>query len=133
MSCGEKMNSSDVWWFKRTVNSVLETDKYSIANIDNPYSKIFGGSYITKLNLTNVYLQITEKESQTWTTIKSEKSLFVHTKLWSSIVSSPWFFTCAMGQLYEEIRKTVLYLDSILISDISVNEYIYSFCLVLER
>lgn len=64
---------------------------------------------------------------------KKWKSLFVHTKLWSGIVSSPWLFMCAIEQLYEEIRKTALYLDGILISDISVNEYIYSVCLVLER
>ena len=51
--------------FKQTVHPVLQIDKYLIPNIDDLYSKVTGGRYFTRLDLSDAYLQVPlDEESQ---------------------------------------------------------------------
>ena len=103
--------------FKQTVNPVLQIDKYPIPSIDDLYSKVLGGCYFTRLDLSDAYLEVpSDKESQKLTTINTHKGLFMYTWLCLGIASSPRVFQRIIDQLIQEIPRTFSYLDNILIS-----------------
>ena len=63
--------------FKQTVNPVLQIDKYPIPNIDDLYSKVSGGRYFKRLDLSNAYLQVPlDEQSQKLTTINTHNGSF---------------------------------------------------------
>ena len=64
--------------FKKTVNPVLQIDKYPISNIDDLYSKVSCGHYFMRLDLSDAYLQVSlDEESQKLTTMNTHKGLFI--------------------------------------------------------
>ena len=110
--------------FKQTVNPVLQIDKYPIPNIEDLYSKVSGGRYFTRLDLSEAYLQVPlDKESQKLTTINTHKDLFMYTRLCFCIASSPGVFQRIIDQLIQGIPRIVAYLDDILISGRTMEEH----------
>ena len=110
--------------FKQTVNPVLQIDKYPIPNIDNLYSKVWGGHYFTQLDLSDAYLQVLlDEESQKLTTINTHKGLFMFTRLCFGIASLPGVFQRIIDQLIQGIPRTVAYLNDILISGRTIEEH----------
>ena len=103
--------------FIQTVNPVLQIDKYPIPHIDDLYSKVSGGHYFTRLDLSDAYLQVPlDKESQKLMVLNTHKGLFMYTRLCFGIASSPGVFQRIIDQLIQGILRTVAYLDDILIS-----------------
>ena len=110
--------------FKQTVNPVLQIDKYPIPNIDDLYSKVSGGRYFMRLDLSDAYLQVPlDEESQKLTTINTHKDIFMYTRLCFGIASSPGVFQRIIDQLIQGITRTVTYLDNILISRRTMEEH----------
>ena len=110
--------------FKQTVNPFLQLDKYPIPNIDNLYSKVLGGHYFMRLDLSDAYLQVPlDEESQKLMTINMHKGLFMNTRLCFGIASSPGVFQRIIDQLIQGIPRTVAYLNDILISGQTMEEH----------
>ena len=110
--------------FRQTVNPALQIDKYPIPNIDDLYSKVSGGRYFMRLDLSDAYLQVPlDEQSQKLTTINTHKGLFMYTRLCFGIASSPGVFQRIIDQLIQGIPRTVAYLDDILISGQTMEEH----------
>ena len=120
--------------FKQTVNPVLQIDKYPIPNVDDLYSKVSGGHYFTRMDLSDAYLQVPlDEESQKLTTINTHKGIFMYTRLCFGIASSPGVFQRIIDQLIQGIPKTVAYLDDILISGQTMEEHNRNLRAVFKR
>ena len=122
--------------FKYTVNPVLQIDEYPIPNIDDIYSKVtWDWHYFTGLDFSDAYLQVPQdKGSQRLTTINTHRRLFYV----YSVVFWHCFLTRSISryyriQLIQRIRKTVAYLDYILISEETMEEPNSNMRAVLNR
>ena len=119
--------------FKQTVNPVLQIDKYPILNIDDLYSKVSGGHYFTRLDLSDAYLKVPlDKESQKLTTINTHKGLFMYTRLCFGIASSPGVFQRIIVNWFKEYQGQLL-IDHILISGQTMEEHNRNQCAILKR
>ncbi|XP_046811262.1 uncharacterized protein K02A2.6-like [Lucilia cuprina] len=49
--------------FKATLNSQIEVDRYPIPRIEDLFHKLQGGQYFSKIDLSDVYLQIELSEN----------------------------------------------------------------------
>ena len=120
--------------FKQTVYPVLQIYKYPIPNIDDLYSKVSGGRYFTRLDLSDAYLQVPlDEESQKLTTINTPEGLFMYTQLCFGIASSPGVFQRIIDQLIQGIPRTVAYLDDTLISGRTMEEHNWNLHAIFMR
>ena len=102
----------------------MQIHKYPIPNIDDLYSKVSGGRYFTRLDLSDAYLQAPlDEESQKLMTINTHKGLFMYTRLCFGIASSQGVFQRIIDQLIQGIPRAVAYLDDILISGRTMEEH----------
>ena len=63
--------------FKVTINQVSQIDSYPLPRVEEVYSRLSGGKYFSKLDLSQAYLQIEiDEESQQYVTINTHKGLF---------------------------------------------------------
>lgn len=77
-----------------------KVDKYLLPNVNDLYSKVIGGRFYSKLDLSHAYQQVClDEESQKVTTINTSKGLFMFTRLCYGIASLPGTFQRLMEQI----------------------------------
>ena len=103
--------------YKLTVNRVSLLDNYPIPSLEDLYSKLSGGKFFTKLDLSHAYEQVClEEGSQKYTTINTHKGLFAYKRLSYGISSAPGIFQRAMEQLLNGLPRVIVRIDDILLS-----------------
>ena len=96
----------------KQLNKVSEIDSYPLPIIDELYAKLSGGSYFTKLDLSNAYQQLVlEDGSQKFTIINTEKGLYCYTRMPFGISAAPSIFQRTIETVLQGIPMTSAYLD----------------------
>ena len=118
----------------KQLNKVSEIDSYPLPIIDELYAKLSGGSYFTKLDISNAYQQLVlEDGSQKFTTINTEKGLYCYTRMPSGISAAPSIFQRTIETVLQGIPMTSVYLDDILSSGRNLSEHLSYLDTVLKR
>lgn len=103
--------------FSVTINKQLLVEKFPLPRQEDLFSKLYGGRYYSKLDLSQAYNQLKlKKECQTLTCINTHKGLFKFTRLVFGLASAPAIFQRTMECILGGLEGTLLFLDDILIS-----------------
>ena len=114
-----------------TVNPVVKLDKYPIPKVEDLFAQLAGGKTFTKLDLSQAYQQLPlDEESKSYVLINT---LFRYTRLPYGISSAPGIFQRVMESLLQGIPGVVVYIDDILITGVSEQEYLQALEEVLSR
>ena len=119
--------------YKVTINPVLEVDQYPLPKPDNIFATLATGKFFTKIDLTHAYQQMRLKEdSRDYITINTHHGLFWYTWLPFGVASAPSVFQKVMDTVLQGLPKTICYLDDILISGATKEEYFHNVEKVLQ-
>ena len=79
--------------FSVTINQVSKLDRYPIPKVEDLFSRLSGGKYFTKLDLSHAYRQIPlEEESKKYVVVNTCRGLFRYTRLPFGVSSAPGIF-----------------------------------------
>ena len=120
--------------YKVTVNKAAKVDKYPIPRIDDLFTSLSGGKKFTKLDLSHAYQQIQlEEQSKKYVTINTHKGLFVYNRLPFGVSSAPSIFQRVMENLLQGIPGVSVYIDDILVTGPTDEQYLSRLAEVLHR
>ncbi len=103
--------------FWMTVHPVSKLNRYPIPKTEDIFATLKRGKLFTKLDLSQVYLQLKLEESLSkYVVINTHKGLFRCTRLPYGISSAPRIFQKAMEQLLRGIPHVTVYIDDIFIT-----------------
>ena len=103
--------------FSVTINPVAKLDRYPIPRVDDLFSRLSGGKYFTKLDLSQAYQQVPLDESSRKYVVIITRGLFRYTRLPFGVSSAPGIFQRVIESLLQGIDSVVVYLDDILITE----------------
>ena len=84
--------------FKVTINQASQVDTYPLPKIEDLFTKLSGGKYFSKLDLSQAYLQLPlEDSSKEFVTINTHKGLFRYNRLPFGVASAPGNFSALHG------------------------------------
>lgn len=117
-----------------TINKQLLVDKYPLPRHEELFSKLHGGKFFSKLDLSQAYNQLVLNEpSQMLTCINTHKGLFKFTRLVFGLASAPAIFQRTMESVLSGLEGTLLFMDDICISADSRNQMMFRLCEVFRR
>ncbi|KAJ8023976.1 hypothetical protein HOLleu_36568 [Holothuria leucospilota] len=120
--------------YKVTLNQCVKVDKYPLPHIEDLFAKLAGGKRFSKLDMSHAYQQVELDEgSKGFTTISTQKGLFVYNRLPFGISSSPGIFQRTMDNLTQGLPGVVTYLDDILVTGASEKEHAENLETLLTR
>ena len=120
--------------YKITVNRAARVKKYPLPRIDELFASLAGGRAFTKLDLSNVYLQIPlDEESYRYVTINTHKGLFQYLRLPFGVASAPSIFQRVTESLLQGIKGVSVYTDDNLVTGPSEAEHLDTLTQVLSR
>ena len=120
--------------FKQTLNPVAKLDRYPIPRIEDLFAKLFGGKTFTKLDLSQACLQVPlDDESKKFVVVNTHKGLFRYTRLPYGVSSATGIFQRLMENVLRGIPKVVVYIDDILVTGATAEEYLKTLSLVRDR
>ncbi len=103
---------------KTTVNQVCQIESYPLPKIEELFANLSGGKVFSKLDL-----QLDDKSKQ-YVVINSHKGLFRYNRLPFGVSSAPAIFQCTMESLLQDIPGVAVYIDDILVSGKTGEEYL---------
>lgn len=111
--------------FKVTVNPQIEIDRYPIPRIEELFHKLQGGTFFTKIDLTDAYLQIElAEESKKFLVINTPFGLFQFQRLPFGVASAPGIFQRFMEEVVAGVPNCAVYLDDIIVTGKTNDEHI---------
>ncbi|CAK1600823.1 unnamed protein product [Parnassius mnemosyne] len=117
-----------------SLNKQLVIDQYPLPTVNELFSKLHGGQYFTKLDLSMAYNQFClNEESQKLTCINTHRGLFSYTRLVFGLASAPAIFQRAMEYVLAGLNGVHFLLDDILITGKDDAEYLDRLHQVLQR
>jgi transposase InsO family protein len=120
--------------FSVTINPVSKLDRYPIPKVEDLFSRLSGGKYFTKLDLSDAYQQVPlEEESKKYVVVNTRRGLFRYTRLPFGVSSAPGIFQRVIEGLLQGIESVVVYLDDILITGATEEEHLRTLDEVLSR
>ena len=120
--------------FKVTINPSLKVDTHPLPNPEDLFAYLAGGVMFSKLDLAHAYQEVLlDDESRNNVTVNTHRGLFQYTRLPFGIASASAVFQEIMDKLLQGIPGVVCYLQDILISGSSEEEYDQRLELVLDR
>ena len=120
--------------FSVTINPVSKLDRYPIPKVEDLFSRLSGGKYFTKLDLSHAYQQVPlEEESKKYIMVNTHRGLFRYTRLPFGVSSAPGIFQRIIGSLLQGIKGVVVYLDDILITEATEEKHLQVLDEVLSR
>ena len=120
--------------FSVTINPVSKLDRYPIPKVDDLFSRLSGGKYFTKLDLSHAYQQVPlEEESKKYVVVNTRRGLFRYTRLPFGISSAPGIFQRVIESLLQGIESVVVYLDDILITGATEEKHLQTLDEVLSH
>ena len=120
--------------FKLTVNPVIKLDHYPIPKIEDLFTKLSGGVIFSKLDLSQAYQQLQlEEESKKYIVINTHHGLFHYNRLPFGVSSAQGNFQRTMESQLQEIPRTIVYLDDILVTGIGEGDHLKNLQNVLQK
>ena len=120
--------------FKQNINPVSKLDQYPIPKVEDFFAKLAGGRSFAKLDLSQAYQQIPlDDQSKKFTVINTNNGLVCYIRLPCGISSAPATFQRVMDTLLKSIQQVVVYLDDILVTEVTTEEHCKSLEEVLSR
>ncbi|CAK1585814.1 unnamed protein product [Parnassius mnemosyne] len=117
-----------------SLNKQLVIDQYPLPTVNELFSKLHGGQYFTKLDLSMAYNQFClNEESQKLTCINTHRGLFSYTRLVFGLASAPAIFQRAMEYVLAGLNGVHFLLDDILITGKDDAEHLDRLHQVLQR
>ena len=117
-----------------TINKQLLVDKYPLPRYDELFTKLHGGRYFSKLDLSHAYNQLCLNEkSQMLTCINTHKGLYKFTRLVFGLASAPAIFQRNMEALLSGLEGTLLFLDDILVCGVDKEQMMSRLNVVFRR
>ena len=120
----DKRNCGD---FKLTVYQASKSDCicYPIPRMEDLFAKLVGGQVFTKLDMSQAYMQLLlEEESKQYVAINTHRGLFKYHCLPFGILSAYGIFKRTMESLLQGIPNVVVYIDDILVMDVTEQEHL---------
>ena len=119
---------------KITVNQATETDTYPLPHIEEMLTSVGGGTVFSKLDLAHAYQQVVlEDEAKELVTINTHKGLYRVNRLPFRVASAPSMFQRVMESILQELPGVIVYIDDILVSGKTVDEYLQNLDATLTR
>ena len=120
--------------YKLTVNRVAKLGTYPLPKIDDLLATLVGGSFFTKLDLSQMYQQVQlDPESQQFVTINTMKGLYCYTRLLFGVNSALSIFQWVMENLLQGLKHVCVYIDNVLVTGSTEAEHIANVEEVLKR
>ncbi len=120
--------------YKITANRAILIDSYPLPRVDDIFSNLAGGKYFSKLDMSNVYLQLPlDETSQHLVAINTHKWLFKYNHLPFGVSSAPAIFQRSMEILLQGQEGVLVYLDDILVTGTSVTHHLENLAVVLTK
>ena len=120
--------------YKVTVNVVSKLDNYPLPRVDDLFAAMTGGQMFSKLDLTQAYQQLPLSEnSKKYTIINTTKGLFQYQRLPFGISSASAIFQRAMENPLQDIPGVVVYIDDVLVTGSSKENYLENLDKVMDR
>ncbi|XP_028969202.1 uncharacterized protein K02A2.6-like [Galendromus occidentalis] len=99
------------------LNTAIEDDNYPLPTAEDIFSTLNGGTWFSKIDLSEAYLQIpVDAESQKLLTINTPKGLYRMKRLPFGIKTAPSIFQRLMDTLVADLEGTTAYLDDIIVT-----------------
>ncbi|XP_003369038.1 reverse transcriptase family protein [Trichinella spiralis] len=120
--------------FSTGLNDRLMVDSYPIPRPEDLYQALRGGKTFTKLDLSEAYLQVElDEESKKILVINTHKGLYYYNRLPFGVASAPAIFQQVMDTMLAGIPNVAAYLDDIILTGATDDEYRRTLKLVLGR
>jgi transposase InsO family protein len=111
--------------YKITINKVVKLDRYPLPLVDEILTKLSGGKYFTKLDLSQAYHQIQlDEESRKFTVINTPFGLYQYLRLPYGASPCVGLFQRAMENLLKGLPGVSVFLDDILIVGKSQDDHL---------
>ncbi|KRX36417.1 Uncharacterized protein T05_11724 [Trichinella murrelli] len=120
--------------FSTGLNDRLMVDSYPTLRPEDFHQALRGGKTFTKLDLSEAYLQVElDEESKRVPVINTHKGLYHYNRLPFSVASAPAIFQKVMDTMLAAIPNVSAYLDDIILTGATDDEYRRTLKLVLGR
>ena len=120
--------------YKVTVNQVLMVEEYLLPTPEELFSTLAGGKVFSKLNLSQVYLQLpVDEESKQYLTINTHQGLYVYNRLPFGVSSAPAIFPKLLDTVLQGVSGVTCYIDDILASSTDEDSHLQSLEEVFNR
>ena len=117
-----------------TINRTAKPDDYPLPCVKDLFATLAGGKFFTKLDLAHAYSQIPLSEaSKQYVTINTQRGLYRYNRLPFGITAAPSIFPRPMETLLQGIPHVSIYLDDILITGTSEDDYLKTLDQVLTH
>ena len=111
--------------YKATINQATKKETYPLPRVEDLFANFSGGKYFTKLDLANAYLQLPlDLESSELVVINTHKGLFKYNRLPFGVSSAPAIFQRCMESLFHGQKGVSVFIDDILVTGSSTEEYL---------
>ncbi|XP_055844677.1 uncharacterized protein K02A2.6-like isoform X2 [Episyrphus balteatus] len=119
--------------FKVTVNSQIETERYSLPSIDEIFHRLKRGKIFTKLDLSEAYFQLElDEKSKKLMVINTVAGLLEYQRMPYGVSSGPAIFQKLMEAKLSQIKNTAVYIDDIIIAGETFEEHMLALNEVLN-
>ena len=106
------------------VNQRCETQQHPLPQIDDLFSKLQGGKFFTKLDLSDAYFQIElDDDSKKICVINTPFGIYRYNCLPFGIASAPAIFMSVMDQMMSSLNGVAAFLDDIIITGRTEKEH----------
>uniref|UniRef100_A0A3B3TFN7 Gypsy retrotransposon integrase-like protein 1 n=1 Tax=Paramormyrops kingsleyae TaxID=1676925 RepID=A0A3B3TFN7_9TELE len=119
--------------YKVTVNQATNADVYPLPRIEEVLATLSGGKLFSKIDLASAYQQVLlDEDSKKYTTINTQKGLFVYNRLCFGVNSAVSIFQRIMENLMKNLN-VVVYLDDLLVMGKDEAQHLKNLDNVLRR
>ncbi|XP_031343921.1 uncharacterized protein K02A2.6-like [Photinus pyralis] len=120
--------------YKITLNPYLKNVSYPLPRIEDLFSKLAGGKYFTKIDLSSAYQQILlSEQAKSLSTISTHLGLFAYNRMPYGIKTAPSIFQLIMEKVLIGLEGVTCFLDDILIAGRNKEEHLLRIDLVLNK
>ena len=120
--------------FSTGLNDVLKDHHYPLPNPEDVFTKLNGGKYFSKIDLSEAYLQIPlEEESSKLVCIATHKGLYKFNRMAFGVKVAPAIFQQVMDTMLNDLDFAIAYLNDILMNCVDKKQHREHVMKVFER